>query len=113
MPCRSLQRLPEIAAGEPAQIQRRQHRIERAGAAGELRQDRRGEPDAVVALAAAITHLWTPDSYRTDPCQDFSLRPMSVTHHAPAAVFCSQVLMLGKQSGNLGFSRPGQKLPRP
>src|SRR5690606_19798344 len=86
-------RFLEVAGRDAAQVQDRQQSIEASGPTRPFRQDRRGECDALTALArnvisigAAVANLRSPNRHRTNPGLDRTLRAMAVAHEASPAV---------------------------
>jgi hypothetical protein len=87
------------------QVQDRQQRLDRPGAAHVGRQDRWREADAVgiVSRRPAIAHAWLTHGDRTDAGHHLALGQMAMANHPGAAILGLQIRMLGEETGDLGL----------
>jgi hypothetical protein len=100
----------EVAGRHAAQIENRQQRVEAPRPARPLRQDRRGEGDALACkpipiLVAPIADLRPPDRHRADAGLDRPLRTMAMPDEAGTTV--SEPLLLHRGQECLGFRLNG------
>lgn len=101
------QRFREIAGRNALEVEDRQQRLDRLGAAHVERQDRRSEADAarIVSGRPAITQAGLLDWDRTDTGYHFALGPVPVADDACAAILGLALGMLDKEAGDLGLDR--------
>ncbi len=100
----------EIAAGDAAQVEDRQDRVEGPGSAREPGQQRGRETDAFLSGAGPVTDLGAPHRHRADPGKDLAFRPPAMADQALAPVLGFQVTVIGQEGIDLGFNGMRKKL---
>jgi site-specific DNA recombinase len=107
------ERLPEVAHGEAAQVEDRQHSIQASRPSRPAGEDRRCEADALglLCVGAAVAQLDLAHRDRTDPGLHQPLRPVPVPHDPFAPVRHSQALHRGQERLGLRLDRLRQQSP--
>jgi hypothetical protein len=106
------QRLGELPGGHTLQVEPGQELLDVAGPAQISRQDRRAEPDRLVACSsAAVADLGSAHREGADPGLDLPLGGMPIAHQAATALRVHEPGMGSKERLDLGLDRLHQHPP--
>jgi hypothetical protein len=110
-----LQRRDEVAAGQPVQVQQRQHLSDLRAPAAPRRQNRRGEPRPLARgrVGALVVHPRRGHLHRAGGRGDLPRPGVPVADHQPPAILAQLARMRGDVRGDLVLQRGGQHPPRP